>query len=173
MHRAVAERVEIRPEDQEQPEPAPKPKLSESEARRLLLLRVALGFICLVVLVWLVVRIAGRIGTFREAARIYQQLHKETPATQGVESQIRALGSALNRSQLRTLAAGRSLDYDGLTLTQQALFSVIRPLPGPNAPTVKPYQVRLDKVGKGRHELRLIWAVPGAGQAVSESLRLE
>jgi len=166
----MPERVEIGREDQKGPEP--KRRLSESEARQQLLLRASLSVIGLAVVVWVVVLAAGRIGASREAARIYRQLHQEMPAAQGIESQIRAFGAALGRRQLRTLVAGRSLDYAGLTPEQQDLFSAMRPLTEPDAPPVTPYRVRLDRIAQGRYELRLIWTVPGSGQAVSESLTL-
>jgi hypothetical protein len=168
----MPERVEIGPKDQAQPKPEPKRRLSASEARQQMLLRVGLGIIGLAVVVWVIVMAAARIGVSREAARIYPKLHQEAPAGEGLAPQIRALGAALSHSQLRALVAGRSLDYARLTPEQQDLFSAIRPLTQPGGPLVTPYQVRLDRLGQGRYELRLIWSVPGRGQAVSESLRL-
>jgi len=43
----------------------------------------------------------------------------------------------------------------------------------PGAPAVTPYQVRLEDLGRGRYELRLVWSVKGTGQAVVVGLRVE
>jgi len=169
----MPERVEIPPkDDQGEPILQPKRRLSASEARRRLLVRIIQSVVGLVLLVWLIVVIVGRIGAAQESGRISAQLRGGTSAAAGIESQIRELGTALSGGQLRALVAGRSLDYTRLTSQQQALFVAIRPLTQRKAPAVTPYQVRLDRLGPGRYELRLIWAVPGSNQAVSHGLKL-
>jgi len=166
---AMPERIEIGGEDERREQPARK--LTESEKRQRLLAGIGLAIVGLAVLTWLVVFLVGRIATALTAGEVYRQLQAEAQRGKGIDRDIRSLGATLSRRQVRTLVAGRSLSFERLTDEQQWLFAAIRPLSGPDAPTIEPYQVRLEDVGGGR-ELRLVWDVPGAGQAVVKAVRL-
>lgn len=165
----MPERMKLRRADKE--EPSERRKLTESEARRLWFLRIGIAFIALVVLIWLIVFIAGRIGTVRAAGPVYQALQQEVTG-QGIEADIRAFGATLSPRQVRALTAGRSLPYSSLTAEQQGLFSSIDPLPEPDAPAATPYRVRLQPTGDGRRELQLVWTVRGTGEAVVKGVAL-
>jgi len=168
----MPERIELGTPEEEPPKP--KRALSESEARRLLILRIALALVALVVVIWVISFAAGRIGMLRTAARLYARLHQAAPSGEAVEAQIRAFGATLGSSQVRTLVGGNSLKYDSLTPEQQQLFSSINPLPEEaGAPAVTPYDVRLDKIGRDKWTLRLIWSATGTGQAVVQSTQIE
>lgn len=148
-------------------------RLSEAEARQRLLIRAAIGVIALVVIVWLAVALAGFIGRSREAARIYDRLRQPGGSTAAGDAAIRAFAESLTVGQLRILVSGRVLDYNRLTAEQQNLFAAIRPLAEPDAPAVTPYGVRLERAPNGALALRLIWQVPGTGEAVVQGLELE
>ena len=148
-------------------------RLSEAEARQRLLVRVAFGVVALIVVVWLAVLMVGFVGRSREASRIYELLHRPGGAPAPSEADIQAFAELLAPDQLRVLVSGRSLDYTRLTAEQQDLFATIRPLMEPDAPAVAPYRVRLERMPSGAFTLRLIWQVPGTGEAVVQGLELE
>ena len=165
----MPERMKLRREDREQP--PERPKLSESEARRLWFLRIGIAFIALVVLIWLIAFIAGRISTVRAAGPVYQALQQEV-AGEGIDADIRAFGTTLSPRQVRALTAGRSLPYSALTAEQQGMFSSIDPLPESDAPAATPYCVRLQLTGDDRRELQLVWTFRGTGEAVVKGVAL-
>jgi hypothetical protein len=163
----MAERFEIEREDYARRKP------SASDVRRLLLLRVGLGLAGFVILIVVLVIVVRFIGVSQRSARIYQLLHMQQPTALSTQSEVRALAASLTPAQARVLAAGRALDYVRLPAEQQSLFDAIHPLTEPGAPAVTPYQVRLEDLGRGDYELRLVWSVTGTGEAVVISLRLE
>lgn len=164
----MPQRVEIHREEDE----GKKPQLTPIGARRGILGWAVFGVIGLAVLIYVISLIVGMIGTSRQAGLVFRELHQEAPGAQGIQSEIRVFGAALTRGQLRVLVGGRSLDYAKLTPEQQGLFIAIHPLPEAGAPRLTPYQVRLDRVGTGPYELRLIWQAPGTSEAVVRSITL-
>jgi hypothetical protein len=165
----MPERVEIKGEEEQQAKPARK--LAPGEKLRLVALRVGVALIALAILVWFIHLAAGWVTTGRVARQVRRQLQAGASTGTGVEAQVRAFGATLSPRQVRTLVAGRSLKYQRLAEKQRKLFAAIKPLPGPHAPSITPYQVRLDEVSGGR-ELRLVWAADSGGQAVVSSARL-
>ena len=148
-------------------------RLSEAEARQRLLARVVFGVVALIVVVWLAVLTVRSIGRSREASGIYGLLHRSGSVPAAGEADIQAFAESLTPAELRVLVSGRSLDYTRLTAEQQNLFAAIRPLTEPDAPAVVPYRVRLERMPNGAFTLRLIWEVPGTGEAVVQELELE
>ena len=167
----MPERIELGREE----EPAAKParKLGEREARRLLLVRLGFAIVGLFVLIWLLTLFVGRITLRQATGEVYRKLQAGAAAKGDTEAQIRALGAALTLRQARTLAAGRSLPYGALSDEQKRRFAAIRPLRGPKAPELIPYQLGLDDLGGGQRQLRLVWRARGTSQPVVRTVDLQ